>query len=630
MFSTVKIRNKLLLASALWLLPAVTFIGLLIAYESLVGALPVLWSLLAVVALVVVQLLLHAWLVQRYIVNRIRTLRDGVQAFSRGDFSVRLVQKGHDELSDLERGFNDMCAEMADSHNYLQRLVDMRTRQATETTQRLQAILGSVSDAIISVNEEGRVLAFNSAAERIFGYKESEILGKSIEILMVPTGSSLRSVFVAASEAGMSANSKTRVRGDHINARRKNGDYFPVAISARRGETNGEVFYTGVIEDLTEKQATARKLAEKEALLNTAIHSSAQPFAIMGTFGDFLEVNDALCEWLGYSREVLLEKNMLDVTAETDRQRSSDTIEALRSGRLRTVNREKQFLRRDGQKIWGMLSTTAVQEESGDVLLFVSQVMDINETKSLTLELERRNKELERSNADLDKFAYVASHDLKSPLNAIRKIVSWIEEDEGSGLSQSTLENLSLLRGRTDRMLQLLNDLLLYSRVNRMESQLQWVDLHEMCESVFYLMDKPGSFSLEVSHARVCVPRVPFELVMRNLISNAIKHHDKPDGHIQIRHEERDGRHVFRVEDNGPGIPPDMQLKALEMFQTLKPRDKVEGSGIGLALVKRTVEFFGGKVQIESDGENGTAVVFEWPLAACDSVEESNACIDSR
>ena len=110
------------------------------------------------------------------------------------------------------------------------------------------------------------------------------------------------------------------------------------------------------------------------------------------------------------------------------------------------------------------------------------------------------------------------------------------------------------------------------------------------------------------------MPRTPLEIVLRNLISNAIKHHDKTSGHIQISCTQANNMHHICVQDDGPGIPSELFDKALEMFQTLRPRDKVEGSGMGLSLSKKTIEHYGGTLTIESDGIRGTKIMVLWPV----------------
>ncbi len=232
----------------------------------------------------------------------------------------------------------------------------------------------------------------------------------------------------------------------------------------------------------------------------------------------------------------------------------------------------------------------------------------------VTRELKIKTGRLIKSNQDLEQFAYVASHDLKSPLNATRKLVGWLSEDCENILPDSSKEHLRLLNNRTDRMNKLLDDLLDYARIGRHEYAPQEFDLAETAQGIYNLLDHPKGFKLSVDKQTLFLPKTPLEIVLRNLISNAIKHHDKTIGHIEILYTKENDMHQFSVQDDGPGIPSELFEKAIEMFQTLRPRDKVEGSGMGLSLSKKTIEYYGGSLAIKSDGERGTIIVFTWPV----------------
>ncbi|MBA6391320.1 CHASE domain-containing protein [Colwellia sp. BRX10-3] len=232
----------------------------------------------------------------------------------------------------------------------------------------------------------------------------------------------------------------------------------------------------------------------------------------------------------------------------------------------------------------------------------------------ITRELKINTRRLIKSNQDLEQFAYVASHDLKSPLNAIRKLISWISEDCEKILPDSSKEHLKLLNNRSERMNKLLDDLLDYARIGRHEYKANPLDLKATAQEIFSLLDHPKAFDLSVDKQVLLIPRTPIEIVLRNLISNAIKHHDKLTGHIKISYKAVDNMHHISVEDDGPGIPSELFDKAVEMFQTLRPRDKVEGSGMGLSLSKKTIEHYGGSLIIESDGIRGTTIVVIWPM----------------
>jgi signal transduction histidine kinase len=235
---------------------------------------------------------------------------------------------------------------------------------------------------------------------------------------------------------------------------------------------------------------------------------------------------------------------------------------------------------------------------------------------AMTIELRGKTKRLEKSNKDLEQFAYVASHDLKSPLNAIQKLVGWIKEDCINVLPESSLEHLSLLENRSERMSNLLNDLLNYARIERFEYQHETLDLWAVANDTFTLLDHGDNVTFVAAEGELTFPKVPLDIILRNLISNAIKHHDKAIINIRMSYSVIGNMHCIGVQDDGPGIPPELFHKALEMFQTLKPRDKVEGSGMGLSLVKKIVQHYDGKLTIESDGIHGTKIIIMLPIKA--------------
>ena len=232
----------------------------------------------------------------------------------------------------------------------------------------------------------------------------------------------------------------------------------------------------------------------------------------------------------------------------------------------------------------------------------------------MNLALKEKTAHLEKSNSDLEQFSYVASHDLKSPLNAIKQLVGWISEDCQDLIPDESKKHLTLLSQRSERMMKLLNDLLDYSRINRTEFKKQPVNLRDVSQDTLQLLDKTQYFTVISPDIEINIPQVPFEIVLRNLISNAIKHHDKGSGKITLSYESSNETHRIAVADDGPGIPPEFHHKAMEMFQTLQSRDKVEGSGMGLAMIKRILDHYKGGITIDSDGARGTKIIITWPV----------------
>lgn len=229
--------------------------------------------------------------------------------------------------------------------------------------------------------------------------------------------------------------------------------------------------------------------------------------------------------------------------------------------------------------------------------------------------LEERNKQLECSNQELDRYAFVASHDLKSPLNAIEQLAQWIGEDCKHILPKSSIEHLTLLNKRIKRMKGLLADLLIFSRINRGNFHNKKVNLVSMINKTLLCSDVPEPFSTELLNCNVDLEvfSIPLELALRNVISNAIKHHDKPSGTIIIEYTPIDEEHIISISDDGPGIPDELQDRAIEMFQTLQSRDEIEGSGLGLSIVKRAMERLCGNLRIISNARDGTKIELRWP-----------------
>lgn len=269
-------------------------------------------------------------------------------------------------------------------------------------------------------------------------------------------------------------------------------------------------------------------------------------------------------------------------------------------------------------------------DESGNVCGIFSMATDISARRRIELELEAKQAELMRSNKDLEQFAYVASHDLKAPLRAIELLVQWIAEGLDGYDVNNVQENLGLLGKRTQRLNRLLDDLLAYSRAGRKVGAHRATDTHALVLDVAQLVNPPPTISISVEGKlpTFATHPAPLEQVFRNLISNAIKHHPGPEGRVVVSCEEQGNHYVFAVEDDGEGIPKEYTDRVFEMFQTLKSRDQVEGSGMGLAIVNRIVQWQGGRVWFEpAPGERGTVFKFQWKKHQPAAVSvETKAC----
>jgi two-component system, LuxR family, sensor kinase FixL len=248
---------------------------------------------------------------------------------------------------------------------------------------------------------------------------------------------------------------------------------------------------------------------------------------------------------------------------------------------------------------------------------FCAFVRDISQRKAAEEQIRRYATELERSNRELNDFAYSASHDLRAPLRAVAQLAAWIAEDHAAELSEGVRNDLGLMQRRVQRMQALLDDMLEYARVGRSDGDLSHIDSAQLTREIIETLPLPQGFTVQVGPLPTLLShRTPLQQALRNLISNAVKHHDRPDGRVEISAVDH-GDHVeFIIQDDGPGIAQDYQEQIFRMFTTLKPRDSVEGSGMGLALVKKIVEGRGGTIRLESAEGRGATFRFTWPRSA--------------
>ena len=252
-----------------------------------------------------------------------------------------------------------------------------------------------------------------------------------------------------------------------------------------------------------------------------------------------------------------------------------------------------------------------VQEE----YVFSAFVRDITNRKEAEERREKLLKQLEEANSELKDFAYIVSHDLKAPLRAIGSLAHWIAEDYEALFDEEGQEQLRLMIGRVGRMNDLINGILDYSRVGRSHNESEWVDLQALLENLIASLDIPANYEVELSgnFPTVFINPIRIQQVFQNLISNSLKYIDKPKGKVEIGTNEQAKEWVFWVKDNGPGIDPKYHERIFRIFQTLRPRDEVEATGVGLSIVKKTLGLYQGEIWVESSLGEGSTFKFSLP-----------------
>ncbi len=468
----------------------------------------------------------------------------------------------------------------------------------TDDVEGLYRILCENScDLLQSASLEGRFLYVNRAWCSTLGYRPEEVerlkLADVIHPDSLPSLEGLCSQ--PAGQARMSCEIKFRARDGR--------EILTEGITGCRFQNNRSVGTYGIYRDISQSRKTEEGLHRLFAL-------SLDLLCIAGTDGYFKETNPAFQQVLGYTREELLSKSFLEFVHPDDRACTLETLELQRQG-LPVVDFQNRYRARDGTFRW--LAWRAAPPADQDLIYAVAR--DITEQKRIEELMKRQATELARSNADLEQFAYVASHDLRAPLRAVANLTEWIEEGMQAEQSDEVRHHLRRLRQTVRRMERLTGDILQYSRAGRDPDEISRVDTAELLRDLNPLLALPEGFTLiwEPDMPVFETAKSPLEQVFRNLVGNAFKHHNRRDGKIIVAVRDLTDFYEFSIIDDGPGIPAESLEKIFTMFFKLRSESQAEGTGIGLALVKRIVESHGGRVWAESVEGSGAIFRFTWP-----------------
>ena len=362
-------------------------------------------------------------------------------------------------------------------------------------------------------------------------------------------------------------------------------------------------------------------------LMHLAVEAAPNGMVMVAPDGTIVLVNAKTGAMFGYERDELVGQPIEMLVPNRYRDAHPERREQyFREPQTRPMGKGRDLygVRKDGEEFPVEIGLNPIDTDVGRFVL--AAIVDITERKTaqedlrrahdeLELRVQERTEELLRSNKELDDFAYVASHDLRSPLETIRTLAGWINKDAAAVLPAKSQRHLQQLQQRILRMERLLEDLLQYSRAGRIHHELVEVDTDRLVREVADLLNRPDTFTVSVADNMpvIVTEKVPLAEVIRNLIHNAIKHRSRDDGRVSVSCDDADEFIEFSVADDGPGIEPAFHEQIFGMFETLRPRDHVEASGMGLALVKKTVEKYGGTIHLESTPGHGAMFRFTWP-----------------
>ena len=471
------------------------------------------------------------------------------------------------------------------------------------------------------LDAEGRLIRINNTELKMLGYTAKELLGQFVWKLSMDEAMSRRATLAKL------AGEQTSAQGYERLFRRKDGSTVPLMVNDRLIK-NADGVVTGIhstIEDITARKRAEKSLAERTAelarerlFLRTLLDTLPDNIFAKDAQSRFTLVNTACAGQLGAgSVEAVTGKTDADfVSPELASQYLADEKELMRSGE--PVTKEEVFQHKGtGEMRWSLTTKVPLKDDAGKVVGLIGIARDITERRAAAAQLQRTMAELERSNKELEQFAYVASHDLQEPLRMVSSYTQLLARRYEGQLDEKTQKYVHYAVDGAGRMQSLINDLLAYSRVGRRGKPLEPADSHAILgEAVRNLAAR-----IEETHAVITNGDLPtvrtdasqLVLVFQNLISNAIKFRREGIPVIHVSALDKGGEWLFAVRDNGIGIEVRHADRIFVIFQRLHTREEYPGTGIGLSVCKRVVERHGGKIWFESEPGNGTTFFFTIP-----------------
>lgn len=495
-------------------------------------------------------------------------------------------------------------------------------RHLVESEERYRRLLASVTDYVFTVTvAEGRPVAtvHGPGCVAVTGY-EPEAYATDPLLWYRMVHEEDRAAVTAQAEAVL-ATGKAAPLEHRIVHRDGSVRWVRNTPVPRLDEQGRLVGYDGLISDITARKQVELALRESEEKYRCLVEASTDAIFLESLDGRVLDCNAAACRMFGYAKEELVGLGVADLVPEDVRPTLAALAETLRASG--GVFLESRNVRKGGE-VFPCEVNTQVVSVGGEprVIAFVRDLSESRrrdrEISRLAAELQRRNAELEVANSELEAFACMVSHDLRSPLVVVDGFLRVLLEEPPAELPPEVVPTLRLMRQASERMRELIDALLDFSRLAMQPLRCRPVDVGAMVAQVWeeLLAAEPGrKVRLEVGELPACrADPTLLRQVLANLLGNALKFtRARPEAAVQVGGATRDGESVFFVRDNGIGFEPASAAGLFDLFRRLERAEGFEGSGVGLAIVRRIVERHGGRVWAESRAGEGATFYFALP-----------------
>jgi PAS domain S-box-containing protein len=488
-------------------------------------------------------------------------------------------------------------------------------RHLAQMEGRYRGLLEAAPDAMVVVKPGGEIVLLNVQAEKQFGYRRDELVGKKVKSI-IPEGFAER-LIADGTRTAAEALAQQIGTGLELLGRRKDGSQFPLEIMLSPLESAEGILVTAAIRDISVRRAAELHLAQMEGRYRGLLEAAPDAMVVVNPAGEIVLLNVQAEKQFGYRRDELVGQQVKNIIPEGFAERL--VADALRSAEDALAQQIGTGIELTGRHKNGsdfpieiMLSPL----ESAEGILVTAAIRDISTRKKAELHLLRKVEELNRSNEELGQFAYIASHDLQEPLRMVASYTQLLSRRYKGKLDADADEFIAFAVDGASRMQRLIQDLLAYSRVGTKGRDLLDTSSEEALERALInlrgAIEESGALVTHGPLPPVLADETQLIQLFQNLVGNAIKY-QRPGGvpqvHVSVAGN-GENKWMFAVKDNGLGIDPQYFDKIFGMFQRLHKREEFAGTGIGLAICKKIVERHGGTISVESQPGHGSTFLF--------------------
>lgn len=472
-----------------------------------------------------------------------------------------------------------------------------------KTNSQLQGVFENIVDAYVIMDLWGNILKMNDAAVDLLGFENPKDDGN----LMNLVDPKEIDVIAPAYKKLMNEGSITDFKISIItNKKEKKFVHINASIIYEDGQAVGA---QGIVRDITVENKYQQALEAEKQKYSSIIANMNLGLVEVNNDDEIQMINQSFSEMSGYAEDELIGKKggeLLPVDGGGERI-AKENMNRLNG---KSNSYELKVKTKNGDLRYWLISGAPNYDLNGNVVGSIGIHLDITDLKNLQLQKENLLSELEKSNEELQEYAHIVSHDLKSPLRSIDALIQWIKEDNKGKFDEVTHQNFNLIETTLEKMEQLISDILNYSSVGSSELDRTDVDVDKLVKDVVDILYVPDHINVTITNKlpELRGDKTKLQQLFQNLISNAVKFIDKPNGQIDINVQSMEGYYEFSIADNGIGIEEQYHDKIFKIFHALNKSK--ESTGIGLSIVKKIINLHQGKIWLESQPGKGTTFYF--------------------